>query len=454
MSVQRLGTSDPAPSSTLLHKRDLHSSVSDPVLDSMTFLNEITHRYPGAISFAPGRPYDGFFDTEQVFTWLRGYLDHLAAAGRTPDEVRTAVFQYGATAGQIRPVVADSLLADEGIDVPAESVVITVGAQEAMLLTLRALFGGPDDVLLVPDPCYSGITGAARLLDLTLATVAEADDGFDCAALEAVILREKAASRRPRACYVIPDHSNPSGNTMGMASRLELLELAERHDILLLEDSPYRWVSPGPPLPTLKSLDRSHRVVHIGSYAKTLFPGARVGFVVADQPVTDDRGRTSLLADEITRIKGMVTVNTPSLSQAVVAGALLATGGRLSAHNTRPAARYGAAMRATLHALDANLPPRERAELGVGWNRPDGGFFLTVRVPFRADTASLAHCAEEYGVIWTPMSFFHPGGGGHHALRLSTSFLTDAEIEEGVSRLTRFIRARSDTTRSPEEQHV
>lgn len=426
-----------------LRKTDLHPSLSDPVLDTMNFLNEVTHRYPDAISFAPGRPYDGFFDTEQIFTHLRRYLDHLAAQGRTPQEIRTAMYQYGPTAGQIREIVADSLRADEDIDVPAESIVVTVGAQEAMLLVLRALISGPDDVLLVASPCYVGITGAARLLDVAVTPVQEGEDGFSCAQLEAAILRERARGRRPRALYVIPDHSNPSGTTMDAPTRDALLELAERHGILLIEDSPYRRVSPGVPLPALKSLDRSRTVIHLGSFAKTVFPGARVGFAVADQRVVDDTGRTGLLADELARIKSMVTVNTSSLSQAAVAGTLLAAEGRISVLNADAATYYGNAMQTTLRNLDARLPAARRAALGVRWNEPTGGFFLTVHVPFQADNAALTRSAQEFDVIWTPMNYFYPQGGGHQALRLSTSYLTTADIEKGTARLARFIEAQS-----------
>ncbi|WP_329337703.1 aminotransferase class I/II-fold pyridoxal phosphate-dependent enzyme [Streptomyces sp. NBC_00663] len=426
-----------------LRKDDLHPSLSDPVLDTMTFLNEVTHRFPDAISFAPGRPYDGFFDTEQIFTYLRGYLDHLRAEGATEQDIRTAMYQYGPTAGQIREIVADSLRKDEDIDVPPESIVITVGAQEAMLLVVRALTAGPEDALLVASPCYVGITGVGRLLGVPVTAVEERADGFSCADLEAAILRERARGRRPRALYVIPDHSNPSGTTMDLPTRRALLEVAERHGILLIEDSPYRRVSPGTPLPTLKSLDRSRRVVHLGSFAKTVFPGARVGFAVADQQVVDDDGRTGLLAGELAKIKSMVTVNTSSLSQAAVAGALLAGDGRLSVLNAEPAAYYGDAMRTTLRALDARLPPARRTALGVRWNEPTGGFFLTVQVPFRADNTALTRSAQEFGVIWTPMSYFYPQGGGHQALRLSTSYLTTADIEEGTERLARFIEAQA-----------
>ncbi|MFD9032361.1 aminotransferase class I/II-fold pyridoxal phosphate-dependent enzyme [Streptomyces sp. NPDC059567] len=342
---------NPGPSG--LRPEDLHGSVSDPVLGTMTFLNEITTHYPDAVSFAPGRPYEGFYDTEQIFTYLRRYLDHLETGGATPEQVRSALFQYGPTSGQIRELIADSLRKDEGIDVPPESVVVTVGAQEAMLLAVRALIRGPEDVLLVSSPCYVGITGAARLLDIHPTAIAEAEGGFRCADLAAAIRAERARGRRPRAFYIIPDHSNPTGTTVPLETRRELLELAAREDILIIEDSPYRLVSPGRQLPTLKSLDRGRRVLHLGSLSKTLFPGARVGFAIADQPVTDASGRTSLLADELTKIKSMVTVNTSPLSQAVVAGMLLTADGRASELNKATAAYYGDAMRVTLQALES-----------------------------------------------------------------------------------------------------
>jgi (S)-3,5-dihydroxyphenylglycine transaminase len=432
-----------------LRQEELHASVSDPVLETMNFLNEITTRYPAAISFAPGRPHDGFFDTEQIFTYIRGYLDHLAETGSSPDQIRGALFQYGPTAGQIRELIASSLRADENIDVPAESIVVTVGCQEAMLLVLRALISGPRDVFLVSSPCYVGITGAAKLLDIEVTAVEEREGGFSCGDLEAAISAERARGRRPRAFYVVPDHSNPAGTTMPIEIRHELLELAARQDILIIEDSPYRMVSLAPHLPTLKSLDRQSRVVHLGSFSKTAFPGARVGFAIADQPVTDATGRTGMLADELAKIKSMVTVNTSPLSQAVIAGMLLACQGRVSELNTEAAAYYANAMRATLRQLDRCLPAERRAALGVRWNEPDGGFFLTMRVPFLAGNEALARSAEDFGVIWTPMSYFYPNGGGDYSIRLSVSYLALEEITDGITRLVGFIEAEAKQSLLP-----
>lgn len=430
----------------VLRREDLHASLSDPLMDTMNFLNEVAERYPQAISFASGRPYDRFFSTEQIFDYLRRYLKHLEDQGRTPDQIRSLMYQYGPTAGQIRELICDSLRVDENIDVPPESIVVTVGAQEGMLLALRALASAPNDVLLVSSPCYVGINGVARLLDVEVVPVVERADGLAPSDVVEAIETQLARGRRPKALYVIPDHSNPAGTTMHLATRRALLDIAARHDIFLIEDSPYRLVSPGVQLPTLKSLDTEHRVVHLGSFSKTVFPGARVGFAIADQPVVDAAGRKGLLADELTKIKSMVTVNTSSLSQAVVAGALLTADASVSALNSGPTEHYGGSMRLVLEHLERKLPAKVRDKLGVSWNSPSGGFFLSVSVPFRADNAALARSAEHFGVLWTPMSYFYPGGGGEHGIRLSTSYLTAAEIDEGTARLARFIEAETQGT--------
>ncbi|WP_405387461.1 aminotransferase class I/II-fold pyridoxal phosphate-dependent enzyme [Streptomyces sp. NBC_01102] len=430
-----------------VRKEDLHASLADAVLDTMTFLNEITARYPDAVSFAPGRPFEGFFSVQDVHEHLDRYLEHLSRQGNSPEDIRTFLYQYGATAGQIRDIVTGSLRVDEGIDVAPEAVVVTVGCQEAMLITLRALFRGRDDVLLVSTPAYVGITGAARLLDITVTGVEEDPvGGLSCAAVEAAVRAERARGRRPKALYVVPDHSNPSGNTIGVDTRRELLDLASRFDFLILEDSPYRGVSPGERVPTLKALDRDRRVVHLGSYSKTVFPGARVGFAVADQIVVDANGSTTLLADELAKVKSMVTVNTSSLSQAVVAGMLLASDGELSKSNEPAARHYGHSLNTLLASLDEHFPADRRDAHRVRWNAPTGGFFLAVQVPFPADEQALVRSAESFGVIWTPMSYFHPNGGGESTLRLSFSSLTPERIRSGAGRLAEFIEAETART--------
>src|SRR5205814_6339244 len=139
------------------------------------------------------------------------------------DQVRDMLFQYGPTAGRIQDLIAAALRADENIDVPPESIVVTVGCQEAMLLALRALVAGPGDVLLVSSPCYVGITGAARLLDIAVEPVPEGPAGVCAEAVRAAARRVRAGGRRPRLFYVVPDFANPSGTSMPLAAREQLL---------------------------------------------------------------------------------------------------------------------------------------------------------------------------------------------------------------------------------------
>lgn len=435
------GGAEPDPGELLLD--DLHGSLSDTLLDRMTFLNEAPLRYPDAVSFAPGRPYEGLFDPAEVPTALEAYLTHLRETeGLGPDAVRERLFQYGRTKGFINDLIARQLHADEGIVADPEAIVVTAGAQEGMLLVLRALCAGPDDVLLVASPCYVGITGAARLLDVTVVPVPEsADGGLDPEAVAAAVREQRAAGRRPRACYVVPDFANPSGASLSVPARRRLLEVAAEAGLLVVEDDPYGFFAlDGQPRPTLKALDTGRRVIHIGSYAKTCLPGARIGYVVADQRVRGPHG-TTVLADELAKLKSMTTVNTSAVSQAVIGGMLLRCDFRLRQANKDAGAFYAGNLRTLLDALESAFPADRRDHHGVSWNLPEGGFFVVVTLPFAADERAMERCAREYGVLWTPMSGFHPAGGGERTARLSCSYLTPAHIRDGVRRLAAFVAA-------------
>jgi (S)-3,5-dihydroxyphenylglycine transaminase len=440
-----------APGGGVLALSELHGSLADPLLDEMNFLNEVTARYPEAVSLAPGRPYEGLFDVASIVGYLEAYLSHLRRSGLSERHIRTALFQYGRTKGQIHELIAQVLGNDEGIHVPAESIVVTVGAQEGMALVLRALFAGPRDVLLVSSPCYIGMTGAARLLDIQVMPVPEGEAGPDPAAVRTAARQAAAAGLRARALYVVPDFANPSGASMPTAARAELLDVAAGEGLLVIEDNPYGFFTREvEPRPTLKSLDRSGTVIYLGSFAKTCFPGARLGYVIADQRVSagPPGGNTAppgsggrLLADELAKIKSMLTVNTPSLSQAVIGGMLVQSGCRLRAASAGIISFYRANLQLVLAALDRLFPAARRAELGVSWTSPDGGFFTVLTVPFDADEAALERSARGYGVLWTPMNAFFVGGGGQRQLRISSSYLPPAELETGIERLAAFITA-------------
>jgi (S)-3,5-dihydroxyphenylglycine transaminase len=420
-----------------LGPEELHSSLSDPVLGSMGFLNEVMSRYPDAISFAPGAPYAALVDGVDIGDCVDAYLDHLRTdRGLNPVAARRLLYEYGPSRGIINDLVAQVLRRDLGIDVAPQAIVITVGAQEAMLLTLRTLIRSEQDLLAVVNPCYVGIMGAARLLDVGVVPVPETAEGVDVDALEAACVAARARGRRVRALYVAADFANPSGAAMDLPARNRLLAAADRHDLIVLEDSAYGFTAvPEQALPTLKALDRSGRVVYLGTFAKLCLPGARVGFVVADQPVrAPDGDRT--LADELATVKTMVTVNTSPIAQAVVGGMVIRAGGSLAALAAPRAELYRRNLTLLLDTLDKldNLPA------GVTWNRPHGGFFVRMRLPWPADANLLNVSASTFGVLWTPMSMFHLDGGGRDEIRLSCSYLEPAEIVTGAERLAAFLR--------------
>jgi len=328
---------------------------------------------------------------------------------------------------------------DEGLVVPADSVMVTSGCQEAMLIALRTLCPGPQDVVLAVEPFYVGLTGAARILDVEVVPVPEGPDGLDPETVTAVARRVRATGRRPRALYLVPNFSNPSGVSLPVAARSRLLDVADEQDLLLLEDDPYGLFGlDDEPRPALKSLDTFGRVIYLGSFAKSCFPGARVGFLVADQTVVGEHGRRTLLAEEMSAVKSMTTVNTSPIAQAVIGGILIEAGCSLRAFNEGKLAFYRRNLRTLLAALDKHFPPPLRDALGVRWNMPAGGFFAVLDVPFDADEDLLEVSAERYGVLWTPMSFFY-ADGGDRALRLSCSYLEPERIAEGVRRLSRLV---------------
>lgn len=415
---------------------ELTSSLAAPSLAVMDFLNEAVNRYPKAISFGPGRPSERLFDIPAALDGVDRWVAHSTVAlGRPASEVWASLGQYGQTAGLIQDLVAQHLAIDAGIDVAPEAILITSGCQEAMVIVLLGLFEPATDTLLVSDPTYIGITGFARLVGIPVYPVPSSEDGLDPKDVEAAIRAVRQAGRRPRAIYDIPDFNNPLGTSMPLSSRSELLAIAHRHSVLVLEDNPYgTFAYEGFPAPTLKSLDSRGVVIYLGSFAKTLFPGLRIGYLVADQKAS---GTHETVATALAKVKSFTTINTPPLMQAIAGAALLAHHGSLAPTVAAKLPFYRANRDRMLQRLAENLGDMKPA---VIWNRPAGGFFLRLRLPFDFGKEELHLCAREYGVIVCPMAFFGIAVGREQEVRLSFSCVDSAEIDEGVARLSRFVR--------------
>ncbi|HKH48063.1 MAG TPA: PLP-dependent aminotransferase family protein [Thermoanaerobaculia bacterium] len=415
----------------------LKSCFRDPLLEVMNFLNEVVLRYPRAVSFAPGRPAERHFDVERSLGLAPRFVEHrTAATGWAPRAVWNDLGQYNKTNGIINDLIARELELDEGLRVRPESIIVTHGCQEGMTILLMGLFDPATDVLLVSDPTYIGITGLAAILGIEMVPVATGENGLEPAAVGAAIDSVRARGKRPRALYDIPDFNNPLGTRMPLAARRALLGLLREREVFLFEDNPYGMFSyDGDPLPTLKALDEHGVVIYMGSLSKTLYPGLRAGYLVVDQEAVAETGERTPLAAELSKVKSLTTVTTSPVVQAVVGGLLLEEGGSLRGTMREKIPFY----RANRDRMVACLEERLGSAPGVRWNRPEGGFFLTVWLPFAFDEDCLQACARDYGAIVCPMSFFALSPGRESQVRLSFSYVTEEQIEEGIGRFARFV---------------
>jgi DNA-binding transcriptional MocR family regulator len=239
------------------------------------------------------------------------------------------------------------------------------------------------------------------------------DRGMDLDALEAVLERS-----RPTLVFTMPTFHNPTGITMDLDSRRRLLDLASRYGTPVVEDdfdSELRF--DGDTLPPLKALDERGSVLHIGTFSKGLFPGLRLGFVVAPPPVVAMLGRTKLIAD----------YHTSLLLQAAVLE--FCREGHYDRHLKRLASIYRDKSRTLTRALEHFFPAN------VSWTRPEGGYAFWVTLPEALSADAILEESARAGVLFTPGSNFFALGEGDRFLRLSISRVPLERIAEGIERL-------------------
>jgi (S)-3,5-dihydroxyphenylglycine transaminase len=409
------------------------TSTEAQILGAIGFLNEVMARYPQAISFAPGAPLLDGVTRERLIAAVDEVADRSSSGAQGWD----ALFQYGPSQGIVNADLARALSATGALTVGESDITITVGAQEGFILVLRALELHRSGTLGIVTPAFAGIRGAATFMGARTADVLEGPDGVTAADLEAACARAEDLGEPLRALYVAPDFANPSGTVIPRRSRLELLRAARERQVLLIEDTTYGFTDPDVP-PSLKALDEDGVVIQVGTFSKVCFPGARVGYVVADQP-----WHGSTLATWLATLKNTTTVNTSPLNQAMVAGLVLSDPASLAQRERMLAQSYRDKRNLLLTALDHEFP--DATELGLSWNRPTGGFFVVMQTRRDLDHAALQRCAAHHRVLWTPMRDFYAGHGGDKKLRLSCSHVRTDQIREGVRRLGGFLRERQET---------
>jgi 2-aminoadipate transaminase len=362
---------------------------------------------PGIISFGGGYPDPTLFparELEAVFSEV------IRAPGG-------GAMQYAPSDGlpRLREQVA-ALLAADGMPCGAEDVLILQGSQQGLGFAATMLVG-PGDVIVTEDPTFLGAKIAFDPSEPRYAAVPMDADGMRMDALEEVL----ATTPRVRMIYTVPEFQNPTGVTLSLARRRRLIELANRHDVVVLEDTPYRQIRfAGETLPTLKSLDTEGRVIHLGSFSKVLVPGLRLGWALAGPGLLEPMKLLKVAAD----------TQTSTLNMA--AASLYLDRHDLGAHVATLRAAYRRKKEIMLDAIRRHFPQ------DVAVTDPEGGLFTWATFPEGFDaTAFMRDVALPVArVAYVPGGSFFPVTERPNHARLNYSAQSDARIVEGIAALS------------------
>jgi 2-aminoadipate transaminase len=366
---------------------------------------------PGVIDLAWGHPDPNLLPVQEL----------AEATRRAMDRHGSDILEYGSTAGS--PPLIDFIcarLAETDARAPGPSeVVITSGASQG-LDPAATLLLSPGETVLLDVPTYHLAISILADHPIRLEAVPSDADGVVLDALAETVARLRHAGERPRLLYTIPTFHNPTGRKVSLERRKELVAFAARESILIAEDDTYRELSyDGPSPPSLWALDGAGAVVRIGSFAKSVAPGLRLGYVTAS----------------------------PEIAMRMATGGLLDSGGGMnhfaatvlaeyaaSGDYTRQVERFRTAYRAQRDRLLAGL--REHLPETASWSRPEGGYFVWVDLPPGITADGLMPVAADRGMAFLPgHRFFLEGGAAPGSLRLAFSMHPAETLEEATAHL-------------------
>lgn len=429
----------------VLRNYSLNTALGKGFNNVIGYLNDIQYKFPDAVSFFAGQPDERLFEVEDHLSRFETYVEHrMEKTGRKRSDIVGNIGQYSKTKGIINDILVEYLRKDEHITVREQDILVTAGAQEAFSIIVSTICNRDSDVILTEDPSYIGLSSFSKIFNYATEGVETDEEGVDPGKLKSRIIEINRSGRNVKLLYVIPDYQNPSGSCMPIGSRLKILELARKYNFLIIEDSVYNsFTYSQKKNPTLKSLDRYNRVIYVGSFSKSLFPGLRIGLIAADQQIENENGDIVPLIDEMVKVKAALTNNTSTISQAILGGVLLGREHSLDAMNEPKYRNYKIKHDKMLSYLDEYIGTgaSEWAQ-GISWNVPDGGFFIKMTLPFEVTIEDVYACADRYRVLFCPMRYFYLKGGGKNEIRLSFSNLLLEEIEQGVKRLAAYLRSR------------
>lgn len=358
-------------------------------------------------SFAGGYPSADTFPLEEIKRTMAEVIDKYGSKA----------FQYGATQGvpELREAVAKRCC------VTVDRVQITSSSQQGIDVCTRVLVN-PGDVILTSSPSYLGALQSFRSYRADIRGVKHNPDlkAFQ-QAYEEVIEQVKAEGQQIKFLYMIPDFQNPSGESLTLEERKMLVALAQKHDFLIVEDSPYRELRyEGEHIPTMYSLDPD-RVIHLGSFSKIFAPGFRLGWAIAHPEILD----------KIYVCKQSLDLCPPIFDQYVAAEFL--SSGRLDENLVKSIELYKGKRDLLLGLLEEHMPD------GVTWTHPEGGLFLFLTMPEGFEAVKFYDKALDAGVAYVAGEFFHPDGSGKNTMRMNFSFMSHEKMTEGVKLLAKLL---------------
>lgn len=366
---------------------------------------------PTVISLAAGSPDPVSFPSEEM----------AEIGAKIFREEADVALQYGTTEGypKLRELTARRLKEKYGIDGEDDDILITTGGQQSASLFTQVMLD-PGDVVISEGPSFIGALNSFRSLNASLKSVPMDDDGMQMDQLEEVL----KTTPNVKFIYVIPTFQNPTGRTMSLERRKQLLELASKYDVLIFEDNPYFELRyEGEDIPTLKSMDTEGRVVYCGSYSKVLSPGMRLGFCVANKDIIN----------RMVVCKQVSDVHTNLYFQMLVAHYLEEYD--LDAHIAEICKNNRIKRDAMLAACEKYFDPR------VTYTHPNGGLFIWAELPEGYDSFELCQKISAKKVACVPGNAFSVDESEiSNGFRMNFSLPTLEQIDIAVSRVGEAIR--------------
>jgi len=334
--------------------------------------------------------------------------------------------QYTTSEGlpELREFLAAWLKEKDQVECTPDQIVITHGSAQAMELTAK-IFIERGDVAFVGLPTYFGGSGACQTFGAELVGVEVDQDGMNVAELEQKVIQAQKDGKRPKLIYVIPDFQNPSGATMSKERREKLTTIAERYDLVIAEDNPYRDLRySSKPLPPVMACPPLGRVMYLRSFSKIFCPGFRLAFAAGDPSAI----RRMVIARQFE------DCCTAAFGQYVLYE--FCKRGLLDKQIEKNCSHYRPKRDSLLRALEEHFPKE------LKWNNPDGGFFVFVHLPHGYDGEELLRAAVKKDVAFVAGAPFFIDGSGCNTFRLSFAQAEVAVIEEAVADLGRLLKER------------